>query len=209
VPPNFDALERLALYQWRTIGRTEAAFAGLRAPRLAHLNLVDVEGTSVILAGLARNAQVRLRKLGVTLRERESWTGVFASAAFEHLHSLHLGIHGPDAAMLLEHANLPELDDLEILDVVELECLNLPSLRRVKLGAVELDARSLARFLARSPGLEQLRIARMPESEIDRVIDLALALPPDHPLRSLSLPIRDPEFAARLATRFRNEFTAV
>ncbi|MFV8756701.1 TIGR02996 domain-containing protein [Nannocystaceae bacterium ST9] len=202
---RLDALERLEVWTWVSEGDPEAAFAGLRAPRMTSLRLYQVDSSPKILAGLAANPELRLRRLSVGLRERRKWPSVFASPGFERLQSLELDIHGADAIELLDHPNLPELESLDLDDDIPIDRLALPTLRRLRLGEVELDADAFTHLLKRHPNLHSLRIWRLQGLDLDRAIDLALALPSDHPLTTLALPISDPEQIARLETRFQSE----
>jgi uncharacterized protein (TIGR02996 family) len=202
----FDSLEQLEVWTWTIDGKPEAAFARLRAPNLTRLRVYEVEGSPKILAGLARNEQVRLHHLSVDRRRRESWPSVFGGEGFEQLRSLALDIHGADASKLIDHANLPALRSLELDDDIEIDRLNFPKLRRLSLGEVECDAKSFARLLARMPDLQALRMWRLSGFEVARAVEIAMDLPPDHPLQVLSLPIDDPELAARLESRFSNDF---
>ncbi len=208
--PYFDALEDLQIWNWACAGDPTAAFERLHAPRLTSMMLYEVEGASMILAGLARNLEVRLRELQVDLRERERWSPL-TSSAFAELRTLKLDLHGDDAVQLLTKAHLPALTELEVRNELPLERIHLPTLRKLDLGGGEITAAALTELLARLPHLRALRIWELEGLDVNRAMESLLALPAEHPLVAVGLPLDGAEhdLTAQLRQRFSADFHAV
>lgn len=205
--PHFDMLESLEVWTWETSGDPEAAFAGLRAPSLRRLMLWQVDSAPAILAGLAANESVVLHELSMHLRRSPRWPAL-TGPAFAELRRLKVDASGPGVAGLFEGAGSTALVDLELDDDFPVERLAIPSLRRLALGRCELDEREFGRLLDRHPRLEGLRIYALQGLSIDRLLELALALRPDHPLAALELRTHEasPELVARAKQRFARNF---
>lgn len=200
----FESLRHLEIWGWHTKGDPLDGFARWEAPRLRSMTLFHVDTAPRIVAGLARNEVVQMRHLSVCLMNEGSWSGAtLAAPAFAQLRALRLQSDEAGVEELLEGAELPDLEILSIEDSFASERVAFAKLQRLSLrGPVRAD--ELEGLLARHPRLEWMEISEMDPGEVDRVLEVALALPREHPLERLVLPsrARDRGLEARARRRF-------
>lgn len=202
--PHFDSLQRLELWNWQSSGAPQEAFAQLRAPQLQSLFLYEVDSAPQLLAGLARNSSVQLRDLEISQRRRENWLVDLGGPAFERLERLRIDSDGAGVGRMFDKASLPALIHLELGDDVPLELIGCANLRRLRVVGERIDGRSLIHLIERHPKLEAVQVWFMNASEVNRALELALKLAPEHPLATLQLPSgeADPELVERVHKRF-------
>jgi uncharacterized protein (TIGR02996 family) len=203
--PHFDALRRLELWNWQTAGDPQQAFSRWRAPRLESLFLYEVDRAPQILAGLAGN-ELQLRDLEIIGRGRDDWPPVLAAPAFARLRHLRLAVGGEQLHQLFDGAHLPELVALEVGYQFPVERIRFSSLERLDMDG-PLHARGFVELLEHNPRLRALETGADADA-IPQIIDHALALPPNHPLQVLSLPVHEPTQLARISQRFSTDFYA-
>lgn len=200
----FDSLRHFEIWAWQTRGDPLDAFARWRAPRLRSMTLFNVDSAARIVAGIGRNDVVRLRVLGVYLPTSMNWSGAtLAGPSFAQLFALRLRSEDAGVEELFDGAELPALETLDIDDAISIERIAFPGLRRLLLRG-PVSAPAFEGLLARHPRLESIELSEVDISELDRVLEAALALPTEHPLKTLALPSRaaDRELLARARRRF-------
>jgi uncharacterized protein (TIGR02996 family) len=206
----FESLRNLEIWGWMTLGDPLDDFARWQVPKLRSLTLFNVGHAPQIVAGLALNEVIRLHSLCVALVGPRHWTGAAlhgpSFAELRNLRLLRVNGSGDGIEELLDTAELPQLREIALDDSYPVERFRFPELERVTLRG-PIDASSFEWLLAQHPGLASLEVSEMLPAEVNRALEIALALPDEHPLRWLTLPSEgvDRRLLAQAGRRFARD----